>query len=467
MLQGFLEGLPIGKQGRDLVRAHQFWIYLGLVVAVVAASFAVPYTVSSRRNLLLMIGMILGLGGILVLLRWPPLGLVLLGFSGMITPWLGFGGLNTSMLLVGLMLGLWVLEMITQQGQITLIPSRTRRPLLAMVVVSIIAFALGQFSWFAYAGSAPLQAQVGGLALFILSAGAFILAAHQIKSLRWLQAITWVYLAAAAVYIIFRLVPALPARAIFRSGAFDALFWAWVPAMAFSQALVNRKLRPEWRGALLLLVAAVLFVALTQAVRWKSGWVPTVMGLGAIIGIYSWRAGLLLAVLGGLSLIPLGPTLLDSDSYSLFTRLDAWLILLNIIQVSPVLGLGFGNYRFYTPLYRIRGWSVQFNSHNNYLDIVAQTGLVGLGCFLWLFAEVIALGWRLREKVPEGFSRAYVYGVLGGTVSTLVAGMLGDWVIPFTYNVGLNGFRTTVMAWVFLGGLVALENLYDNDRLQN
>ncbi|HSM56423.1 MAG TPA: hypothetical protein VK879_09745, partial [Candidatus Sulfomarinibacteraceae bacterium] len=85
------------------------------------------------------------------------------------------------------------------------------------------------------------------------------------------------------------------------------------------------------------------------------------------------------------------------------------------------------------------------------------------GAFLWLFAEIGFLGWRLRQRVPEGFARAYVYGVLGGTVGTLAAGMLGDWVIPFVYNVTLNGFRTSVIAWVFLGGLVALEALYRND----
>jgi hypothetical protein len=37
--------------------------------------------------------------------------------------------------------------------------------------------------------------------------------------------------------------------------------------------------------------------------------------------------------------------------------------------------------------------------------------------------------------------------------------MLGDWVLPFTYNVGLNGFRASMLAWLFLGGLVSLEQM--------
>jgi hypothetical protein len=102
---------------------------------------------------------------------------------------------------------------------------------------------------------------------------------------------------------------------------------------------------------------------------------------------------------------------------------------------------------------------VSFNSHNNYVDIVAQTGLVGLLCFLWFLAEAALLGWRLRWRVPGGFARAYVYGALGGLAGTAVAAMLGDWVLPFFYNVGLYGFRSSVLGWLFLGGLMSLERM--------
>jgi hypothetical protein len=41
--------------------------------------------------------------------------------------------------------------------------------------------------------------------------------------------------------------------------------------------------------------------------------------------------------------------------------------------------------------------------------------------------------------------------------------MLGDWVLPFVYNIGMSGFRTGLVAWLFLGGLVVLENHYANE----
>jgi O-antigen ligase len=193
---------------------------------------------------------------------------------------------------------------------------------------------------------------------------------------------------------------------------------------------------------------------------WKSGWVPAFAAVGATVFLVSWRMGVLCALLAIFPAARLVPELLSSDAYSISTRLDALLILAEIIRISPILGFGFGNYYWYTPLFRIRGWTVSFNSHNNYVDIAAQTGLLGLGFFLWFFGEAFYLGLRLRNAVPEGFARAYVYGSLGGLIGTLVAATLGDWVLPFVYNIGMGGFRTGVLVWLFIGGLVALEQMY-------
>jgi hypothetical protein len=46
----------------------------------------------------------------------------------------------------------------------------------------------------------------------------------------------------------------------------------------------------------------------------------------------------------------------------------------------------------------------------------------------------------------------------------LVSGMFGDWLIPFVYNIGLNGFRASVFGWLFLGGLVVIERLADQQK---
>jgi O-antigen ligase len=150
---------------------------------------------------------------------------------------------------------------------------------------------------------------------------------------------------------------------------------------------------------------------------------------------------------------------IGAEDYSWGTRLDAWKIVLQIVSISPVLGLGFANYYWYTPLFPIRGWFVRFNSHNQFVDLIAQTGVIGLLCFSWIFLEAGLLGLWLRNRVPDGFPVAYVYGALGGLVGTFVAGWLVDWVLPFTYNIGMSGFRASVIAWIFMGGLAAVEQI--------
>jgi hypothetical protein len=57
----------------------------------------------------------------------------------------------------------------------------------------------------------------------------------------------------------------------------------------------------------------------------------------------------------------------------------------------------------------------------------------------------------------KGFPKAYVIGVIAGLAGTITSGILGDWVIPFVYNIGLQGFRTSIFPWIFFGGLVSLS----------
>jgi len=37
--------------------------------------------------------------------------------------------------------------------------------------------------------------------------------------------------------------------------------------------------------------------------------------------------------------------------------------------------------------------------------------------------------------------------------------MLGDWILPFLYNIGLMGFRASILFWLFTGGLIALARM--------
>ena len=421
---------------------------------------------ASHRQLTLILYLLLGIGLVLTLLRWPSFGLIIASVAGMIVPYYGPSGLNVTMILVALLLGLWLLDMMVREHQIQIAPSRAVWPLLSFLIVSAISFGVGQLPWFSFAHNAPLGAQLGGLSIVVLSAGIFLLAANQLHDLLWLNRITWAFLTIGALSILVRSVLpvlGLPIRDSFQP--MGTLFYIWLVAMAFSQAIFNVDLHRGWRWGLGGLVLVTIYILLFQKFDDKSGWLSSFVCIAVIIGARSWRAVLALGPVAVLSALYLWKGLVATDEYSISTRFDAWSIMAQIIKINPVLGLGFANYYWYTPLFPIRGYAVSFNSHNNYVDIVAQTGFVGLVCLLLFFWHVGWLGWRLREQVPGGFARAYVYGVLGGLAGMVVAGMFGDWVLPFFYNIGLNGFRSSMLGWLFLGGLVGLEQMLFAQKL--
>jgi hypothetical protein len=379
-------------------------------------------------------------------------------------------GIHAGVLLLSLLIGLWIIDMIVSKRKFLIIPSRTFTPLLIFMVVVIISFITGQLSWFSTA-AASIPAQVVGVAIFFLSAGAFLLAAHNITDVRWLEWMTWTFLIIGGLYVFGRIVPGFSSiTQIFPNGTYNqSIFWLLIVTLSASQAIFNKQLHLRWRLLLGGLATATLLLILNQARFWLSGWMPALVSLAVMVwvGIPRLRGFLALGVIGVTfinnwlyNFIMIG----DNNAFTLSARLEAYRIVLTLAKSSLIFGLGPANYHWYTPLIPTLGYYIQINSHNNYVDIIAQTGIIGLICFLWFFWEVGRLGWRLLDQAPKGgFDRAFILGSIGGLVGLLVAGFLGDWVIPFVYNVGLAGLRSSALAWLFLGGLVALERLYQKN----
>jgi hypothetical protein len=432
-----------------------------LIVAVLAASalFAPRVALGSRYPSLLATAFF-ALITLLVILRWPTLGLILGLVGGMFIPFAWQGGFNVSQIGLAVMLGVWFLDMLVIRKKFQLVQSRTMLPIFAFVCVSILSFCLGQFSWYPFARNAPIEAQLGGLAINLLSAGAFLLVAHLVNDVRKLELLTWAFIILASIYVFGRFTRQDWADRFYQHGlTAGSMLWTWLVALLGGQVTANRHLSSPKRLALGGIILLTFYVAVTQSYTWKSGWFPPLVALAVIINLRYWRVARYFAIVELIALFFMATVTIELKDWSWSTRVDALYILLNIAMVSPILGMGFANYYWYTPLFPIRGYSVQFNSHNQYVDLIAQTGVVGLACFLWIFGEVGRLGWKLRESVPEGFTEGYVYGALGGLVGTLVAAYLVDWVLPFVYNIGMTGFRASVLAWLFMGGIVSIEQI--------
>jgi hypothetical protein len=440
----------------------RFWLRVLIIGAALVLSAALAPGASTGE-----LGVLLSIAAVAVFIRWPTTGLAALLVCSALLPFTVStatqSSVNVSVILVVVLTGLWVLEMIVRRD-LYLLPSRPIAALLALCVVAGLAFIKGFQPWLTFAQIAPLPARLGGLAIVLLSVAVFLLMAHRVRNMRTLQYLTWLFVALAAMFMIRR-VTGLPLPPFVR-GADGSMLWLWLVALAFSQALLNRDLAVPWRALLMGLVGVTLYAGVVQNRDWNSGWVPGSVALLVILWAGAPRLALVATLVGGAALLLNAESLANAlffqnayKQYDVLTRTAAWSIVWDIIRVEPILGIGFANYYWYTELFPILGYYIPFNSHNNYLDLTAQMGVVGLACFAWFSWEACRLGWRLRQHAPAGFARAYVCGGLGGLAGMLVAAFLGDWVLPFVYNIGLTGFRASLLGWFFLGGLVVVEQI--------
>jgi hypothetical protein len=463
-----VRALPLPVRLELLVEDHRrTWLRVAVVVGALAVG---AYWAWSPRPPLTQLQALVAAGAVATLIRFPNIGLGVLILSAVFIPFgVGTGSrteVNVAVILVGLLTALWVLRLFLLR-QLRLVSSRTMRPLVALSVVALLAFLNGVQPWLVFAQTAPVSAQAGGLAIVLLSICAFMLTAHHVRSERILSRLTWILVLAGAVVAAERFGLARDATlgAAVRAVILGSMFWLSMVVLAFSQAMFNRRLLVPVRLGLAGLVLFYMVFAITQNRDWNSGWVPEVVAILAMLWIGAPRRAALVTAVCALVVLWQLPAIVDvlfvsnaKNQYDILTRTAAWSILGEIIKLDPILGIGFANYYYYTPLFPILGYAVQFNSHNNYIDILAQMGIVGMACFVWFWWEFGRLAWQLRKRVvPNGFSSAYVYGMLGAIPAVLLAAFMGDWVLPFVYNVGMVGFRASVMVWLFMGGLVAIE----------
>ena len=447
------------------------------VVVLLAAAYL------GRRPSVFWLGLLAaGIGG-LALFAQPVLGLPALVLAALVVP-IEFGTgtdvkLNPATLLIPVLLAVWLLVMVTRR-HISLAPSATNRPLALFLLASLLSLLIGRATWdpMVPMGGNFLLVQLAQWAIFALSAGAFWLAANLVKDERWLWRLTAGFLLVGGGVAILRVLPGMAGiGGRFTTMAFiRSPFWVLLAALAAGQLLFNRALSLPWRSFLAVVLGASLVYALVQQQEAASNWVGVAAALGTLIWLRFPRlrwpiAALLIALIAAGILLPRVYEFAGGDKeweVSGGSRLALTQRVIEVTLRNPVTGLGPAAYRPYanaTPLrYGHANWvAPQINSHNNYVDLFAHGGILGLLLFAWVVWEVARLGLRLRLRYTKDFSAGYVNGLLAAGAGSLVLMALADWILPFVYNIGFGGFQASMLVWLFLGGLVALENMGDKE----
>jgi hypothetical protein len=160
------------------------------------------------------------------------------------------------------------------------------RPLLYFMAISVVAFAMGQISWFPFANQAPLDAQIGGFAIYILLPLTMLVTSNLIKDMYWIKVIFWVFIGLSMIYVTARALELSIADRLFQQGyTANSMLWTWLIALLASQIMYNHELGWRMRGLLIAFIALAFYVALVQQNDWKSGWVPAAVSVSALVGL--------------------------------------------------------------------------------------------------------------------------------------------------------------------------------------
>lgn len=368
--------------------------------------------------------------------------------------------LPISMLLGMGLVGLWILTMLARRSW-QLVPTPMNLPLLAFMAVCIISMPWG-IIWadpilnLAIMGNFRVI-QAASLISFLVSMWVPFLIGRFIDR-PWK---IWFYLWS---FIICGLL--MTASQFFRISQIflvDGGLWSlWFVMPLASLVITYPSLGWHWRILGAAIIGWHLFLVVIRNSLWISGWLPTLIGLLAIVFLHSRKAFALALVLTVL-VTAVGPgrnylerVTADNIAEGGLGRLEIWARNLSIVSQHWLLGTGPAGYAPYNMTYfRDDARS----THNNYFDILAQFGVVGLGLWLWFMGVSLWFAWRIVRRAPAGLLRTTAIAATAGWAAALASMMLGDWLLPFAYNQTVGGFRYTVYSWIFLGLLISVHQL--------
>jgi hypothetical protein len=462
----------------SLLRRARFeqygWRYAAIAAVLLGAA------ILGRSPSLLWIGLIVGIGVMVVLLKKPLLGLFLLISVALLGPIsIGTGtevSLNLSALLIPVLFVIWLLIRMNRHD-IRLVASPTTKPLVAFLILVILSIFISNVIWDPNVPRRDnfILVQFGQWGIWAFSAAAFWLVGNFIKQEIWLRRLTATFLLLAGVLAIVRVLPGgSPVIDVIATHAVTrAPFWMLLTALAAGQLMFNQTLSTRWRVFLIaILVSVFAYSFFGEQQERTSNWAS----VGTVLGVLLWlRLPKLRWLVVGIVVILAASGVLFQTLYA-FAGGDAkWsesgasrgVLIGRVVEDSmrnPITGIGPAAYRWYgmtRPLGYEGAWWVQplVNSHNNYVDLFSQTGVVGVALFLWFMLELLRVGWKLHAQYTADFAGGYVAAMLGAWFAVMVLMALADWFLPFVYNEGFPGFQASVLVWMFFGGLLFYEGL--------
>ena len=192
-------------------------------------------------------------------------------------------------------------------------------------------------------------------------------------------------------------------------------------AIVSATGIIGAALFASWSRGAWLGFAVSLFVILVALPRRPLKGISLALALAALFAAL-WSAGLLPRSV--VSRITTAATDLFSyndvrganftpANFAVIERLAHWQAAIGMAQDHPLFGVGLGNYAIRYADYHLINWEAPLgHAHNQYLNFLAETGVVGLAAYLAFWIAIFRVSWKTL-KHPDRAGRAVAVGLLG------------------------------------------------------
>jgi O-antigen ligase len=225
-----------------------------------------------------------------------------------------------------------------------------------------------------------------------------------------------------------------------------------------SLAITQTLYAPDWRGRLIWGAPSLLFCLGVIMSFGREAWIGLFLALFVMIALRTRKWSVLLVVLVPfvLLLIPGISDFFNPEKTYGSDRVKIWQDAITIWLKSPYMGVGAGNFQFFD---RVYGSDKVGVAHNQYLQMLAETGIQGLLCLIWI---LVAVGVKVLKifnaaRSPLGKSIALAY--IGYYVSILFGGFFTGIFIPSAAAGGGTGpFVAASCRWLLLGLVLSIPS---------
>ena len=373
--------------------------------------------------------------------------------------------LAITQLLVSVMLLAWLVKVV-EEGKLNLAKTPLNIPLLLFLVLGFISFMRSDYP----------HTSIRELAKLTTYIAIYFLVVNHVKSSRQVKHLLATLFLVATLISIYgilqrfgidflprRKVLLLHERVISTLGHhnFMAAYLVLIIPLALGALLGARK---RYERIILGVSIVLMFIALRYSYS-RSGWVgflAAILVVGMLL-VIKFKIGKKKALLILISLLILSTPLVIAKLPKLQRELTtirgvpikARLLIyqgtLSMIKERPLLGSGIGNFSIFYPEYRRPEQTIiqppqeimVKHAHNEFLEMGAEMGLIGMALFLWIVVAFFKRGFSYFKSMSD----TIILGCLAGLAGILVTNLI---------SVNLRFVSSAVLFWFILGLTMAL-----------